>query len=114
MFRNRPDIKPGYLGAARAVRSAQCTQVGLVLDVDDWEYPLWVLLPEVRMSGGRMEHVGVTNVSGRLASKRPDFHPCAVIATNGEVRNQLNVNGQDFETAWSAGRVKVFTAAERQ
>ena len=67
------------LAAAEQVRNRQCDQVGVLLPSYGVEYPFWVLLKSPDWAG-RIEHVGVANVSARLAERWPPFRPCAVIA----------------------------------
>ncbi len=99
-FRQQPALEPAYVGAADFLRARGCFTVGLLLGSDDWEYPLWVLLPEAR-AGGRIEHVGVTSASGRLASPDPSFVPCAVVATT-DPGDRLVVDDRSYDVAWSS------------
>jgi hypothetical protein len=46
-FNRRPEWAAGYLWGARQIRAAGAHRVGLVEDGDTWEYPWWVLLPDV-------------------------------------------------------------------
>src|SRR5262249_25768907 len=53
-FSLRSMAQAEYVGAAEFLRSRNCTEVGLVLGWNDFEHPLWVLLPELRAAGGRL------------------------------------------------------------
>jgi hypothetical protein len=98
-FKNRPEIELSYNRAADLVRETQCTQVGLITGVDDWEYPLWVLTGAA--SGRlRLEHIAVNNVSGKMSV---DFTPCAVIASYPQPHEETS-----YKKVLEEGSVTVF------
>jgi hypothetical protein len=101
-------MKAEYLGAAEFLHSRSCAGVGLLLGWDDFEHPLWVLLPEVRAPGGRVQHIGVSNSSAHLESRSPLFTPCAVFAISEPNGDKLAVGRSLYRLAWSSNRVKVF------
>jgi hypothetical protein len=107
-FRSRPSPKAEYLGAAEFLHSRNCTEVGLLLGWDDFEHPLWALLPELRAPGGRVQHIGVSNSSAHLESRSPPFTPCAVFAISKPTGEKLTVGGLSYRLAWSGNWVKVF------
>lgn len=75
-FFQRPELLSPYRQAAAAVRAERCDTVGLWMGLDEWEYPLWVLLDGPPRP--RIEHVHVTNVSASTApEERPD--PCVAL-----------------------------------
>jgi hypothetical protein len=112
-FRHSERNKALFAGAAEVVRSAACSEVGLLTPWFGLEYPVWVTLPEVRAGSGRLEHVGVSNVSARLESRRPEFRPCAVIALFQPPGPDLELAGQTFRHAWSDRDVAVFLERAR-
>ena len=57
MFRNRPELKDAYVGAASLLAARNCDRIGLSIGSDDWEYPLWKLLHIGSGSSYRVEHV---------------------------------------------------------
>ncbi len=68
------ELKQEYIIAMKKLSNdLECSQLGIVMDNGDWEYPFWTL------TGGdvRIEHVMVTNQSAFLMDE--DFSPCAVI-----------------------------------
>jgi hypothetical protein len=79
MFRNRPELMDDYVGAAKFLKAQGCFDIGLTMDHDDWEYPLWVLLG-AGLPGDpyRLEHVDVKNASRKKTD--PSFQPCALVA----------------------------------
>jgi hypothetical protein len=107
-FRHSERNKAMFAGAAEVVRSVGCSEVGLLTPWFGLEYAVWVTLPEIRAAAGRLEHVGVSNVSARLESRRPEFWPCAVIALFPPPSQVLDLGGRTFSHAWSDGDVAVF------
>jgi hypothetical protein len=76
-FRNRPELAEPYEAAAAKVEAAGCHEVGLVVGLDDWEYPFWVLL---NPSGGPPTHLS-HDMPGAARDETPRY--CAVIVTDG-------------------------------
>jgi hypothetical protein len=109
-FPFRPMVQAEYVGAAEFLRSRNCTEVGLVLGWDDFEHPLWVLLPELRAARGRLEHVKVDNSSARLQLRYPPFTPCAVVRIGEATGDTLDIGAQSYRLTWSSGRMSVFVA----
>lgn len=77
LFAARRDLHESFVEAARSIEAGGCRQVGLVMGVDNWEYPLWKLLATGNDRAVRIEHVEVGNRSRGLPL--PEFEPCAVI-----------------------------------
>ncbi len=117
-FSIRSSLKDDYVGAVNFVKDRKCSQVGLSLRPDAWEYPLWVLL---KMNGNlstRIEQVNVNNVSVKTAKKHSydKFFPCAIISV-GPVRNPLMLTEYGaYVEKWSGASldpVKVFVQANQ-
>jgi 4-amino-4-deoxy-L-arabinose transferase-like glycosyltransferase len=87
-----------YVATAELIRARSCTEIGLMLDWDQWEHPLWVLLPGSLRGDWRIEHVGVTNRSARLERQRPGSPPCAVVAGGG-AGDSVRVAGRSYGLA---------------
>lgn len=108
-FGGGPDARErAYVAATTLLRAQNCADVGLLLGWDDWEHPLWVLLSEQQAGGGRIEHVGVTNSSARLASVRPAFAPCAIVVGSVPVGDSIELEGRSYPLFWSSEGVRVF------
>ncbi len=75
-FLARPDLYPSYQRLVEQIIQTRCKKVGLILKLDDWEYPLWKMLhnrgfyPEIR-------HIQVENITKSLEDK--NFQPCIVV-----------------------------------
>ena len=116
MFRNRPELKDAYVGAASLLAARNCDRIGLSIGSDDWEYPLWKLLHIGSGSSYRVEHVDLKNVS----RKKEDlsFVPCAVVymenpAGPKEVPNQWVTRGMRYEKQWSMAPIHVYVLDSR-
>ena len=104
-FSTRPELKDPYVGATDLVMSRTCSEVGLQLQLDDWEYPFWTLLQRDGREVGRVEHVNVDNKSADAAAALDPFVPCAIIAvySNGASEEELTVGSQVCVREWSSG-----------
>ncbi len=89
-FSIRFTLEDDYVGAVNFVKDRKCSQVGLSLRRDAWEYPLWVLLKRNGDRSMRIEQVNVKNVSAKTANKHSydEFFPCAIISV-GPVPNSV-------------------------
>ena len=109
-FTNRPSLYAPYLRATEFISSSQCSQVGLMIGGDDWEYPFWALLGEHAGRKIRLEHVTVANISEAEYNSDPfrDFDPCAVIVVSREKSNEVRVGNNSYLRASFADPVGVF------
>ncbi len=78
-FATRP-FGADYRDAIRYLNAQPYRHIGLVLGTNTWEYSFWVLLKDQAGNGPRLEHVLVSNISGRLATQRRQ--PEAVICVS--------------------------------
>jgi hypothetical protein len=107
-FGGDPDAREqGFVGAAEFLRARGCRDVGLVLDWDEWEHPLWVLLADGAPGGVRIRHVAVRNVSAALTGREPRFTPCAIFVGNVPVDEPFALDGAFYRLAWSDAGVKL-------
>jgi 4-amino-4-deoxy-L-arabinose transferase-like glycosyltransferase len=73
-FRTRPDVQSSYQKSARFISNYGCSNIGLAINGNDWEYPIWVLIKKYAKQIPRIEHVQVTNKSKRYTPT--NFHHC--------------------------------------
>jgi 4-amino-4-deoxy-L-arabinose transferase-like glycosyltransferase len=116
IFRNRPELRESYVGATSFVVSRQCSNIGLSIGFDDWEYPLWTSLGAVPGSGYRLEHVGVDNASAVQADR--SFTPCAVIYVQNPSGPETPppewiIGNTRYAKGWSADPVHVYVELPR-
>ncbi len=103
LFKNLPDAEPLYSAAAEAIKQQPVAPeaVGLHIDYNDFDYPLWGLLKDDPRSPPLIFHVGVTNVSKRLAGSRPA--PEFVIST----LTGTSMDGVQYREIWKNDVVRV-------
>ena len=106
-FPFRPKVQAEYVDAAKFLLSRNCSKVGLMIGWDEFEHPLWALLPELTVGGGRLEHIGVTNSSAHLKSQWPAFTPCAIIAVGFRLGRAVDINGRQFRQNWSKDKIQI-------
>ena len=76
-FTNRPALWRPYSVITSLIKKSGAGNIGLHLNGEDWEYPLWVLLDDADGSGPRIEHVEVRNRSGTIGLV--NFHPDLIV-----------------------------------
>jgi hypothetical protein len=112
-FSGRPDLKEDYLGATDFIQSKTCTQIGLALGGDAWEYPLWVVLNNHAKPSLRIEHINVDNDSANQESNsyRQSFSPCALVIIDAEIPERKDVYAlqSNYEQEWHQGSVAIYT-----
>ncbi len=103
------------MGAVDFVMNKKCSNVGLSLDLANWEYPFWVLLQKNGNQFARIEHVNLKNISSRISNMYhyKKFNPCAIIFVSpnkGKVRQQEEIITQkgNYVKEWSLAPVSVF------
>ena len=106
----RPSLAEPYFGSAEFLSNTQCSDIGLVLGGNDWEYPFWVLLNEDGKRTVRLEHVNVTNISQGKSNRYPifAFTPCAVIVVSDNPPTEVHVGEAAYLRRWLSTPVSVF------
>ncbi|WP_424098949.1 glycosyltransferase family 39 protein [Moorena producens] len=119
-FNSRSRIQSGYLGAIDVFKSSQCTDIGLYLGDNDWEYPLWILLQEQTDSPVRIKHINVKNTSASKSelSSNSKFIPCAIFSTKPEPdktnqAEEITYQKRSYTQAWSKDKVKIFISQKQ-
>ncbi len=109
-FNNRPKLKNHYVEAAKFIKKAGCSDIGLYLGIDEWEYPLLVLLKKYCGKRARIEHVTVNNVSAAKSGKESfeSFSPCVIISLQPKQSDKIIVGKEVFIQKWSSGPVNLF------
>jgi hypothetical protein len=110
-FFTRPERGRAYRGAVNYIKSKKYSDIGVILEENDWEYPFFVLFADEKSGRPfRIEHVNVDNVSSvRYGVRRfRDFSPSAVISLGAPEKDTLTVKGASFAKEWSEGGVDVF------
>lgn len=90
----RKELEDPYKAAIASVQ--ECRFIGLALEGDDWEYPLWVLMHEQNPSNFQMKHVNVANESRTAQPEFSDEQVCAVISTVSTYQPSWRTNQNVF------------------
>jgi dolichyl-phosphate-mannose-protein mannosyltransferase len=103
----RPD-QAALIGAVRYVQTSGCRDAGLLLDGDDYDYPLTVMLKGTPWNQAvQVHHIGLARWTQLLGLPLP--RPCAAIDLRSAPNPPLEVDGQAYQMAWSTERVRVLT-----
>lgn len=86
MFRARPMLGEFYARAAQRVAATECSNLGLDMPPDAWEYPLWLVLRQASSTSIRLENLNADNISRSLLD--PRFEPCAVVCLSCNPSNR--------------------------
>ncbi len=103
LYKNLPDIGPLYAGAADFIkqRATPPATVGIAIEFNDFEYPIWELLKDDPTRAPLIRHVGVTNASKSLKPEGPA--PDLVITT----RTANTIDGVSYREVWKNDVVRV-------
>ncbi|MEH2240286.1 glycosyltransferase family 39 protein [Nostoc sp.] len=114
-FSNRPYLKTTYTGAVEFLNSKKCSNIGLSMGNDPWEYPLWVLLQQNNQKIVKIQHINVTNISAILEKEDSykDFQPCGIISMETKKSKQkksqeINFQGKIYVRSWDSPELGVF------
>ena len=97
-FANRFEEYEPYAAVCAAIDDGGYNSVGLSMGGDDYEYPLWRMLPDEVM---RIEHVGVTNQSAGYADG--SFQPDCIVWLGTEPDAPYEYNGKTYEKCRECG-----------
>ncbi|MEH1884934.1 ArnT family glycosyltransferase [Nostoc sp.] len=114
-FTNRPYLKTTYAGAVEFLNSKKCSNIGLSMGNDPWEYPFWVLWRQNNQEIVKIKHINVTNISAVLEKEDyyKDFEPCGIISmeTKKSKRSKyqkINFKGKTYLRAWDSPDLGIF------
>jgi hypothetical protein len=107
-----------YVAAAQVIDRHDCSHVGLILGWDDWEHPLWRLIPEPMHRSRQIEHVAVANRSAALAKSHPEVTPCAILVGHVSVDSPIRLGGHSYSPSHKEDDLSVYliddTARQRE
>ena len=109
-FANSPGIQYSYQGAMREVKEHSCKKIGLRMEANSWEYPLWVLLRDHNNPAIRIEHILFKEPFTSLEQPYPrgPFEPCAVIDVMNTVQPSFTLNERTFVLARQFAFARVY------
>jgi len=82
-FKMNRGMEKAYVSAVRLLAksaSPDCKYVGIDMQVNEREYPLWLLVREQMGHDVVIEAIGVDNVSARLYDTQPPVPPCGILS----------------------------------
>lgn len=113
-FSNRPYLKNTYIQAVEFLNANKCSNVGLLLGNDPWEYPFWVLAQQ-NQDTVKFQHINVTNISAKKSLEQPfqSFAPCGILAMQTkksklEKRENILFQDKNYTKVWDSADVGVF------
>ncbi|MBD2440675.1 glycosyltransferase family 39 protein [Nostoc sp. FACHB-110] len=113
-FSNRPYLKNTYIQAVEFLNANKCSNIGLLLGNDPWEYPFWVLAQH-NQNPVKFQHINVTNVSAKKSLEPPfqNFAPCGILVMQTkksklEKRENILFKDKSYTKAWDSADVGVF------
>jgi hypothetical protein len=111
-FINRPDLQAPYTEATEWLRSQNCSQIGLSIGGNTWEYPFWILLGnEINGEIVQIKHVNIANkTSEHTSSQDSNFAPCAIFAFGSDAaqKSEITTNQRGYAQVWSQEGMRIF------
>ncbi len=111
-FFNRPPLQAPMVEVARLLAERHIQRIGLMMEGNSWEYPLWPLTAQI--DGRQLEHVHVPDPIGRLAyPQHPNgFTPQAVVAIETPVtaQGEFVLGSTTFRAIFHQGDVALFVS----
>jgi hypothetical protein len=105
-FRKCPEMAGPYIEAAQILSNLHCSDIGLVVDRDGFEYPLWILLRNQTNEIVCIEHVNVKNISKRTYHSK--LNVCAIFGVNADPPNAILIGDIVYWREWSSKSVSVY------
>jgi 4-amino-4-deoxy-L-arabinose transferase-like glycosyltransferase len=109
LFTSRPDLRLQYQAAVDYALQHGDSQIGLVMSVDDWEYPLWRDLRHGGIADLRIEHIGVPNPHMPKPYPLGPFNPTLVIATTKSRPAEMTIDGNLWHRHLQLPSLAVYT-----
>ena len=95
----------GYKAACHFVRNDPSRNIGLLMDNNDWEYPLWVLLNQHASPGMRhLYHIQVEDISSDLSQ---DLNPIPelILVTRSDYQNNSFL--AEYEQVYTSSSIQI-------
>ncbi len=110
---NEPNLYPSYMSVTNQIETMKAPNVGLVMQFNDSEYPLWVYLSNDERPLPRIEHVKVQNETNVIARTNPYYHlfkPDVLVVTIPKLfrKNTLTLNRITYQRIWQSSHISLF------
>lgn len=96
-----------YISAIDYIDEIGCQNVGLLLGVDDYEYPLWAISQKNGYVDRKFTHLDVRNGSEISRPQEPFANFCAIFTLRTKDRG-FSLNGTSYSLAWSLDQVSIY------
>ncbi|MCD6425355.1 MAG: glycosyltransferase family 39 protein [Anaerolineales bacterium] len=94
-----------YVAACHLVRNTPSREIGLIMDSNDWEYPLWVFLNQNAGPGKyKIYHIEVDDVSGSIPKNNNPL-PDLILITKNDFQDLAILSG--YEQIYSSISIQV-------
>jgi len=99
-----------YAEACHLVRNTPSREIGLIMDSNDWEYPLWVLLKKEASPGDRvLYHIDLDDISRNIAQEQTS-EPGLILVTKDEYQD-LDIF-DSYDQIYSSSSIQVYQKAK--
>ena len=103
-------LHDGYRGATKMVRDLDPDEIGLLMDSNDWEYPIWVLIKQhASKKPQKIYHLEVEDISKELNDLHNPF-PDIILVTKEETKERGELPG--YELIYNSDPILVFAHEE--
>lgn len=107
-FNNQPYLYQPYKKASEYIIEQSCEQLGLILDEDSYEYPLWRLLQKNSEKDYIIRHVKVSNDTLNN-DYGPGFKtPCLILTADISLEAEIYFMGQTYRKAWTETPINIY------
>jgi dolichyl-phosphate-mannose-protein mannosyltransferase len=110
MFNNRSRLRVDYAAGLEYLNAIGCTDIGLALRGEEWEYPLWPMAARRSDEPPVLRHVRFHPESVKYAAE-PLESPCALIASPRE-SPVVDVSGVRFRRVWESEKLSLYQPEE--
>ena len=99
-----------YMEVGHYLRNDPAREIGLIMDSNDWEYPLWVFIGQHASEGNwQLFHLAVENVSGTIPSDH-NPHPELILITSSEYQDLEFLSA--YEQIYSSPSIQIMKRME--
>ena len=94
------------------MRARGCSQIGLDVRSNDFEYQFWPLLKNNSDNDVRIEHINTPGYARIAPGHFLEFRPCAIIALgDSDEKTRIVHDSEVYDRVWTTAPVGVFVRA---
>ena len=105
LFFKRPELLEPYQGAVRFLKNNNSSITGILIDSDDWEYPLWAIANYYDPSENKLafRHVILSRGEEHTAEIPPDY----ILTTHLDYIPDLEYESAKYELVWQSSPLAI-------